>query len=413
MTDIHRYTLDNGLRLVVHTDKSTPLVAINLLYDVGSRDEQPEKTGFAHLFEHLMFGGTRAIPDFDRQLEMAGGESNAFTNCDITNYYITIPASNIETALWLESDRMRGPELSQQSLKVQQDVVSEEFRQRFLNQPYGDAMLHLRPLVYKVHPYRWPTIGMNLQHIADFSLPDVKSFFSDFYTPDNAILTIAGNIEPGKALKLVNKWFGTILPGNKKSRALPHEPEQYEARRLLLNRPVPANVIYKAWVVPARGSREFHIYDMLTDILSGGESGRLYTSLVRERRLFNEINCFLTGDIDRGMMIVIGALADDIAIEDGEKAIDEEIGMLKSSHISPYEYEKVQNRFESEFHLNHTGILPKATALSYNELLGDASLYDKEVSRYKSVTTDEIVSVASSQLTAERCSTLIYIADNQ
>jgi zinc protease len=407
-----KYRLENGLRLIVHTDRSTPIVAVNLLYGVGSKNEDPSMTGFAHLFEHLMFGGTKNIPDFDRRLEIAGGESNAFTNSDITNYYITVPSTNIETALWLESDRMQGLDLSDLNLKIQKDVVSEEFRQRYLNQPYGDAMMLLRPLVYKEHPYRWQTIGMDLSHIEKAGKIEVESFFKRHYTPSNAILTIAGDISHQKAHRFVQKWFASIPSPFNQQVALPVEPEQLEPRLMIVERPVPANVLYKAWVVAKRGEPEFNVYDMLSDILSGGESGRLYTSLVRDKRVFNEINCYLTGEIDRGMLIVAASLAEGTTFEIAEEVIEEEFAKIMSTPVSEYEYRKVKNRYESEYHLRHTGILAKATALSLHELLGDASLINSDISNYNSVTPENIMEVASKYLTRAKSSTLIYKSIN-
>jgi zinc protease len=408
-----KYTLANGLRIIVHNDPSTPIVAVNTLFNVGSKNEDPSMTGFAHLFEHLMFGGTRAIRNFDRHLEIAGGESNAFTNSDITNYYITIPSANIETALWLESDRLQGLDLSARNIRVQKDVVTEEYRQRFLNQPYGDAMLNLRPLVYRSHPYRWHTIGMDLSHIERAGQKEVKNFFEKYYKPDNAILSIAGNISPKKAFKLAEKWFAPIQSGARNLEVIPTEPEQTEARRLEIERAVPANVLYKAWVVSARSDPEFHVFDMISDILSGGESGRLYNSLVREKRLCNEVNCYLTGETDRGMMIITASLAEGIAFDTAESAIAGEITRLCKEPVSGYEYQKVINRYQSEFHLNHTGILAKATSLAFHEHLGDAGNINSDVSNYSAVTRDSLMSTASAWLTEERSSTLCYRAVNE
>lgn len=404
-----KYTLDNGLRLLVHTDTSTPLAAVNILYDVGSKDEQPEMTGFAHLFEHLMFGGTRAIPNFERPLQLAGGESNAFTNTDITNYYITIPVSNIETALWLESDRMKGPDLSDKSLMVQKKVVAEEFRQRYLNQPYGDVMLNLRPLVYKVHPYRWPTIGIDISHIEKADHNHLRDFFASHYHPGNAIMTIAGNITTGKAIKLVNKWFGSVSPGTAAPvRNLPREPVKPEPGVLTLDRDVPADAIYKAWVICRRSDPEFYIFDAITDILAGGESGRLYASLVREKRLFSEINGFVTGELDRGMLLVFGRISEGVSPETAEEALNEEMDRLRKTPPSDRELQKVKNRFASSFHLSHAGILNKAMALSLFELMGDAMNLNREVEIYSAITAKMISESTEKILSEKSVSTLYY-----
>lgn len=407
--NVAKYTLDNGLRLLVHTDPSTPLAAVNLMYDVGSKDEDPEMTGFAHLFEHLMFGGTGAIPDFDTPLQIAGGESNAFTNTDITNYYITIPLSNLETALWLESDRMKGPDLSDKSIVVQKKVVSEEFRQRYLNQPYGDSMLNLRPLVYNVHPYRWPTIGKDISHIEKADHECLRDFFTRYYHPANAILTIAGNIKPDKAVRLAEKWFGGIRPGPAVGpRDLPPEPLKTSPDVLSVERDVPANAIYKAWVICRRNDPRFNTFDAITDILAGGESGRLFASLVREKRLFTEINAFVTGEIDRGMLLIFGRVADGIEIEIAEEALNQEISKLRTTQVPDRELQKVKNRFHSSFHLSHAGILQKAIALSTFGLMGDAMNINREVDAYSALTSRMITDSAADTLREDAASTLWY-----
>jgi predicted Zn-dependent peptidase len=314
MIKFSKICLNNGLRVLVHEDRSTPLVAMNILYGVGSRDEDPDRTGIAHLFEHLMFGGTESIPEFDRHLQNAGGENNAFTNPDITDYYITLPANNIETGFWLESDRMNSIDFSQKNLDIQKNVVIEEFNQRYLNQPYGDAMLMLRPLAYKVHPYRWPTIGMDSDHIRDTGIHEIKEFFFSHYAPDNAILTLTGNITPDKAFRLSEKWFGSKEKRYVNHRNLPAEPPQTEERILTVERNVPASALYKAWHMGPRLSSDFYTLDLITDLLTGGESGRLFTKLVREKKLFSEINAYITSDIDPGLVILHGKIMQGIDI---------------------------------------------------------------------------------------------------
>ncbi|MBM3420675.1 MAG: insulinase family protein [Bacteroidetes bacterium] len=412
--DVTKYRLENGLRVLVHTDTSTPMAVVNLLYNVGSKDENPSMTGFAHLFEHLMFGGTRAVPNFDSALQLAGGESNAFTNCDFTNFYITIPVANIETALWLESDRMKGPDLSEKSLRVQKMVVAEEYRQRYLNQPYGDAMLHLRPLVYKVHPYRWATIGSDILHIEKASPKTVYEFFKTHYRPANAILTIAGNINPEKAFKLARKWFNDIAPGKSvNSRNLPAEPVRQAGATLDLFRNVPANALYRAWIVNPRASNGFHTFDMITDILAGGESGRLYASLVREKRLFTEINAFVTGEIEPGMVIVNGRLAPGVSKETAVEEIDREMARLAAGQITARELQKVRNRYASSFHMANTGVLQKAIALSHHELIDDASSINRMVGLYNNITIEMISDAVKERLNPAMASTLWYNKTDQ
>jgi zinc protease len=412
MIDFTRTCLDNGLKVLLHIDLSTPLVAINLLYDIGSRDEDPESTGFAHLFEHLMFGGTPSVPDYDTPLMLSGGDNNAFTSNDITNYYLTLPSDNLETGLWLESDRMKGLDFSQKSLDNQKNVVIEEFKQRYLNQPYGDSTLKLRPLAYKVHPYRWSTIGMNISHIERATLDQVKDFFYSHYSPNNAILSITGNIDPVKTLQLVKKWFEPIEPRKIAIRNIIAEPIQKEVRLLTIENNVPANALYKAWHTGPRNSNDFYSLDMLTDILSGGESGRLHNSLVREKKIFTEINAYISGDIDPGLLMISGKLMKGVDFITAEDSLNEEIEKLKTIAISHEELEKVKNKFESSHVFSNTNILNKAMNLAYFELLGDASAINTEVSKYFRITPEEEIEIAKKVLTPDNCSTLYYKSVN-
>lgn len=381
-----------------------------MLYDVGSRDEDPEMTGLAHLFEHLMFGGSINIPEFDLPLQLAGGENNAFTNNDITDYYLTLPAENIETGFWLESDRMLELDFSQRNLDIQKNVVTEEFNQRYLNQPYGDTMQLLRPLAYKVHPYRWPTIGRDFSHISKVNLDQVKNFFFSHYGPNNAILSMTGNITPDEAFIMAVKWFAHVGKRRIKKRDLLKEPEQNEERFLEINKDVPASAIYKVWHTGPRKSEDFYTLDLLTDILAGGESGRLYTKLVKEKGLFSEINAYLTSDIDPGLVILHGKLMKGIDIRDADKAINEMIDYLKSKPPDSEEMEKVKNKFESSTVLSNTNILNKAMNLSYYELLGNPGLINSEVDSYRSVTRRMALETAEKYFISSNCSTLYYLS---
>ena len=404
----YRFCLENGLRVLVHEDKSSPLIAMNILYDVGSRDEDPELTGLAHLFEHLMFGGTSRIPDFDKPLQLAGGENNAFTTEDITDYYITVPETNIETGFWLESDRMSDLDFSQKNLEIQKSVVTEEYYQRYLNQPYGDALLLLRSLAYKVHPYRWPTIGREVSHISNVNLNEIKEFFFSHYAPNNAILTLTGNITPDRAFILTNKWFGPIGKRNVKQRKLPKEPVQKEERRMDAERDVPASAIYKAWHTGPRRSKDFYVLDLITDLLAGGESGRLYTKLVREKKLFSEINAYITSDIDPGMMILHGRLMKGVDIHLAEESINQVIRDLKKRYPSDNEMEKVKNKFESSVIVSNSNILNKAMSLSYFELLGNTDLINNEIYEFRKTNKRMVAEVSAKYLNEENCSTLYY-----
>jgi predicted Zn-dependent peptidase len=409
MINFSRFRLDNGLRVIVHEDRSTPLVAMNILYDVGSKDENPSFTGMAHLFEHLMYCGTANIPEYDLPLQLAGGENNAFTNNDITNYYLTLPSGNIETAFWLESDRMIEPDFTQKKLDIQKSVVIEEFKQRFLNQPYGDVMLLLRPQAYTIHPYRWPTIGMDISHLENVDLDHVKDFFSRHYTPGNAIVTLAGNIEPVKAYDLTVKWFGSIPARNRAQRTIPLEPAQTKEKKLTVERNVPSDALYKAWHMGPRISEDYSTLDLLTDLLAGGESGRLYNRLVRDKNLFSEINAYITSDVDPGLVILSGKLMRGTDIMKAEKAVNEVINELKDSELSDYELEKVKNRFESSVVLSNTSILNKAMNLSMYELLGDPYMVNMEVESYRAVSREMMRETAIKYLSPENCTTLFYL----
>jgi zinc protease len=408
MIKFDQLALSNGLRVLVHEDKSTPLVAMNIMYDVGSRDEDPGMTGLAHLFEHLMFGGSKNIPDYDKPLQMVGGENNAFTTNDSTNYYLTIPSENIETAFWLESDRMLELDFSQQNLDTQKNVVVEEFNQRYLNQPYGDAILKLRPLAYKIHPYRWPTIGMEISHIVNTDLDQIKKFFYSHYAPNNAIIALTGNINPEKAFSLTKKWFGPIEKRNIHPRSIPEEPLQNEERIINVEKDVPSNAIYKSWHIGRRNSSEFYTMDLITDLLAGGETGRLHTKLVREMKLFSEINAYLTADIDPGLIIIQGKLMKDINISSAENAINEVISSLQNNPVSNIEMEKVKNKFESSNVFSNTSILNKAVNLTFNEMLGNAGLINSEVELYRNVNEDMVIETARRCFKPSNCSTLYY-----
>jgi zinc protease len=410
MINFKSFTLDNGLRVVVHEDKSTPLIAMNILYDVGSRDEDPSMTGLAHLFEHLMFGGSKNIPDFDTPLQLVGGENNAFTNNDITNYYLTIPSENIETSFWLESDRMLELDFSQKNLDTQKSVVTEEFNQRYLNQPYGDAILKLRPLAYKVHPYRWPTIGMDMAHVQNADLGQIRSFFFSHYAPNNAIMALTGNINYDHAYNLTKKWFGPIEKRSVKKRNLPAEPIQTEERILTIESEVPSTALYKVWHIGGRKSGDFYTLDLITDLLAGGESGRLHTRLVRDKKLFSEINAYLTADIDPGLIIVQGKLMKGVDINNANESVNEVINSLLKEDGIRDEMEKVKNKFESSTVFSNTSILNKAANLSFFELLGNTGLINSEIESYRNVTYDMVTATVKKYFTSSNCSTLNYIS---
>ena len=412
MIQFSRHILDNGLTVICHTDKSTPFVSVNVLYKVGSRNEQADKTGFAHLFEHLMFGGSTHIEDYDKHVQLAGGESNAYTTNDLTNYYITIPASNIETALWLESDRMAGLNLSPSSLDIQKHVVIEEFKQRYLNNPYGDLWLKLRPLAYKVHPYRWATIGVSPEHIERATLEDVGAFFRQFYAPDNAIVSICGNIAEDKALELVKKWFGDIPPAHRPVSHIPAEPRQTEERRSIVpDNNVPADAIYKVFHMGGRDSDDFYACDIISDILSNGQSSRLYVNLIKNQRLFSGIDAYVSGDRDPGLFIFSGKLSEGVAIEEAEAAIQNEIDRFIEDPISERELQKVINKTEARISYSEINYQGKSANLAFFDYLGDVNLINSESTRYAEVSLDSIKQTARELFSAQNCSTLWYLKD--
>lgn len=410
MIQVNRYTLANGLRIVHNEDDSTQMVALNLLYDVGARDEDPSHTGFAHLFEHLMFGGSLHIPDYDTPVQNAGGENNAWTNNDITNYYITLPHQNVETGFWLESDRMLSLDFSPKSLEVQRQVVIEEFKQRNLNQPYGDASHLLRELAYESHPYRWPTIGKEIAHIAQATLEEVKDFFYRFYAPNNAILAVTGHISFEETIRLAEKWFGPIPARNISPRQLPAEKPQTAVRRKKVERKVPVDAIYMAFHMSNRMHPDYYVYDMITDILSNGRSSRFIQSLVQEQKLFTSIDAYISGSLDEGLLHVTGKPVEGVSLEQAEEAIWKELEKMKTVPVSEQELEKVKNRYESEQIFNNINYLNVATNLAFFELTGKAEDINEEVGKYRAVTAEQIQATSARCFVPENCSILYYKA---
>ena len=413
MIKFDRFTLDNGLRVIVHQDNSTPMVAVNVLYNVGARDEDPTKTGFAHLFEHLMFGGSKNIASFDKSLQRVGAEYNAFTNNDITNYYISLPKENIETAFWLESDRMLELDFSQKSLDVQKNVVIEEYKQHYLNQPYGDVWLNLRPLAFKQHPYQWATIGKDISHIEEASLEDVKSFFFKHYAPNNAILVVSGNITTDEVRTLSEKWFAPIERREIPVRTLPVEPEQTEARFEVYQRDEPYTAIYRAYHMCSRMHEDYYITDLISDILSLGKSSRFNQRLVEGQKLFTSIDGHITGDVDPGLFIINGHLVDGVTVEQAQTAIDHELWLICNELVGEYELNKAKNKVESMMQFSEISILNKAMNLAYAELMGDANLLNLENEKYAAITAFDLQRVAQKIFRPENCSTMLYQTNKQ
>ena len=406
--NIQKHTLANGLRVVHLRDNSTQMVALNIAYDVGARDEHPDHTGFAHLFEHLMFGGSMNIPDYDHPLQLAGGENNAWTNNDVTNYYLTIPKQNVETGFWLESDRMLSLDFNTKSLDVQKGVVMEEFKQRCLNQPYGDVGHLLRSLAYTVHPYQWPTIGKELSHIANATLQEVEDFFFHFYAPNNAILVVTGNISFEDTVGLAEKWFGPIPRRDVPRRNLPVEPVQTKQRRLVVERPVPLDSLFMVFPMCDRHHPDFYAFDILSDILSNGRSSRLQQRLVKEKRIFSSIDAHISGSIDPGLFHVIGKPVTGVSLEEAEAAVWEELKALQNTAVEEAELEKVKNKFESSQIFGNINYMNVATNLAWYELLGQAEDLETEVDKYRAVTAQQLTDVACAAFREENSSILYY-----
>lgn len=408
MIDFNYFELNNGLKVYVHEDPKSLTAAFNLCYNVGSRDEHPEKTGFAHLFEHLMFGGSRHIPSFDEPLQKAGGSNNAFTSPDVTNYYITLPCQNLETAFWLESDRMLGLSFDPKVLEVQKNVVIEEFKQRYLNQPYGDLWLKFRPLIYKKHPYRWPTIGKEISHIEDASMDDVKDFFFRYYLPGNAVLVVAGPVSVSEVERLSRKWFGDIPAGVVNPKNLPAEPAQITPRRLVHQAEVPLKTIYKAYHTPKKHERGQYALDLFGDIFEKGQTSPLYQKLVKENSLFTGISGQNTSYLDGGLFLINGSLAPGVSFEEADQAIEQCLEESLKTNDWQQKLNKVKTQAISLDKFGETEILSRAMKIAFAANAGDVNLCNMTIPTLESITETELLKEASARLTRENCSTLCY-----
>ncbi|MFT3950152.1 MAG: pitrilysin family protein [Agriterribacter sp.] len=413
MIHFEQFVLDNGLSVIVHEDHSTPMVVLNIMYDVGARDEHPQKTGFAHLFEHLMFGGSVNIPVYDEPLQLAGGENNAYTTNDLTNYYCQLPAENIETAFWLESDRMLSLAFGEKSLEVQRKVVSEEFKEHYLNKPYGDVWHKMRQLAFEKHPYKWMTIGAELSHIENATLSDVKDFFFKHYRPVNAILVVAGDVTVEQVKQLSEKWFGDIPSGEKYIRNIPEEPLQTLHKKLAIKANVPIDALYKCWHIYPRLDERYYIADLITDILGGGASSRLFQALVKEKQLFSNIECYHFGATDAGLITIEGKLVKGVSMEAAEAAIEAELNKIKQNFITEKELQKVKNKTESLIAFEDMSLTNRANSLAYYTLLGNTDLINEELGKYQSITPEDIRKVANIIFTDSNSSTMYYYADGQ
>jgi predicted Zn-dependent peptidase len=408
MIKFERFELANGLRVLVHEDDSTPMVVLDVLYDVGARDEDPARTGFAHLFEHLMFGGSTHIEDFETPLQLAGGENNAYTTNDFTNYYIQLPSENIETAFWLESDRMLSLAFGEKSLEVQRKVVMEEFKEHYINKPYGDAWFKMRELVYTKHPYRWMTIGSDLSHIEQAKLSDVKNFFFKYYRPANAILVVAGKVRAAQVRELAEKWFGGIPSGEKYVRDLPREPRQTGARKLEVTADVPLDALYKCYHMAARTEPGYYVAELIAEVLGGGASSRLHQVLVKEKKLFSQIECYQTGSVDPGLVVIEGKLIKGISLAEADKAVEDELEKLKAAPISEKELTKIKNKTESAIVFEDMSVMNRANSLAIYELLGDVNMMNTELAKYQAVTAEDILLTSRQIFDPANSNTLYY-----
>ncbi len=408
MITFEKYVLDNGLRVILHKDASSPMAVVNVAYDVGSRDEEVEKTGFAHLFEHLMFGGSVSIPDFDTPIQMAGGENNAFTNSDMTNFYNILPAQNIETALWLESDRMMKLDFNPKSLATQQKVVIEEFKETCLNQPYGDMWHHLSDMAYKEHTYRWPTIGLVPEHIEDAKLEDVEAFFYRYYRPNNAVLVVAGNIQIDDVKAQIDKYFNDIPAGVEHKRVLPVEPKQLQLRSKTIEAAVPLPSLIMAFGMCDRLNDDYYAIDLLSDILANGRSSRFFVNIYKQS-ICSTIDAFISGTFDPGLFIVEARPMPGVSIDQAREVIWKELNEIKANGVLPEELEKIRNKTESSLVYSEVSVLHKAMNLAYYEILGDADMINIQAQKYQDVTAEDIKRVANEILSPEQCNEIIYL----
>ena len=410
MIKYQKRVLKNGLTMLVNRDRASKLAAVNILYKVGARNEMADKTGFAHLFEHLMFRGTESVPEFDVPVVMASGENNAFTNNDYTDFYITLPKENLSTALWLESDRMRNLNISEEAYETEKHVVIEEFKQRYLNQPYGDESLLLRDMCYKVHPYRWSAIGISPDHIERATLDDVRAFYNLHYRPSRAILSISADLEEEYMLDMAEHYFADIEDMGGDITPVPAEPMQTEPRRMVVEREVPATNITIAFHMGDRLSRDFFLGDLASDLLAGGESSRLINRLVKERGLFSSVNAYILGSLDAGLFIIKGRLMPDTTEQEAERALWGELEELMAGNVSDYEMEKVKNKFEANMLMGEINVMNKAMNLGFYAMIGDLDLLNSEADIYRSIDRQELMSFARRCFVERNSSTLIYRA---
>lgn len=408
MLSIRKTILDNGLRVIVHEDHTTPLAACNIVYNVGSRDEHPDHTGFAHLMEHFMFTGSKNVPDFDKVLQKVGAINNAYTSQDLTHYYEVLPANNLETTLWLESDRMLELAFRQQSLDIQKQVVIEEFKENFLNRPYGDLMMLFNQMAYERHPYQWLPIGKKPEHIAEVDMDMIKDFYYRFYRPNNAVLVVAGNVHFDEVAALAEKWFGDIPPGDVPEKNYPKELPQKNLRIKTVERNVPSDVLMKGWLMCNRMHPDYYACDLLSDMFGTGQSSYLYQKLVNEQKLFTDISASVMGTTDEGLFLISGRPVEGVSIEDADAALCSYLYGFKPDNNFSHDLEKVQNRAESVLLNNEIKIDDRATNLAVGETISNVEYFLDERQHYFDVTEEQMLRLISEMLTEKRSNTLYY-----
>ena len=411
MIHFNSHRLKNGLRLIHHYNATTSMVAVNLLFDVGSSDENPSKTGLAHLMEHLMFSGSKHVAKFDDMLQRAGGDSNAWTSCDVTNYYDVLPVHNLETALWLESERLVNLNLTEENIAIQKSVVTEEFKQRYLNQPYGDVLHLTHGLAYEVHPYRWPTIGLDVDTIKSFTSDDIINFHNRFYSVNNMVLCISGNVDFDTAVKLVEKWFGDIEPYDIAPRNLPEEPVQQQCRFITHKSEVPNNMLFLTYHMCSRTSADYPVSDIISDILGNGMSSRFYQQLILNTNMFADVDASVMGARDPGLFYIRARLEQGVDFDKARDAINEVLRQLIDGGATQHEIDKCVNKYISNKLFENVGYAEKAVSLCMHELLWGAQGINTENDRYREITPQAVNSVASQLFDSNNCSIIYYGPD--
>jgi len=408
MVEFHKFQLQNGIRLIVQPNKDTAIASLNVLYDVGSKDEQPDKTGLAHLMEHLMFEGSVNIPNYDAVLQNAGGENNAFTNNDVTNYYLYLPAQNLELGFWLESDRLYQLALTEKKFLNQQKVVLEEFEETTLDIPYGDAWHHLRNLTYKKHPYRWPVIGLTREHVANFTYNDVINFYEKHYQPQHSIWVVAGPVNVDEVKAMAEKWLANLPNNTTYKRSLFNEPEQHEFRQKTIEGNLPSDALYMAFKMPGRNNKNYHACEILSDVLATGRSSRFEQNLVKKQRLFSSINAFVTSDLEQGMFVVEGMVNSGVSLSNAEASVWNELELLKTELVGEKELERIKNKIETTIAFSENNPLNTAINIAFYELMGNANEINEEIGKFRSLTSPQIKATANKLFQKNKCSTVRY-----